>query len=300
MNALFRKNKAAQRTLLAIVLLGASSYAVARMGPNTTRTIPFIGELEQNGAAANGDYLMRFGLFVAPPDANTAQCVVNDNCPNWSEEQLVTVTNGRFSVLLGDSDGDLTDSILSVDVWHLAMAVKPAADPGPFVLLAGSHEIIPQPWAARAANGYNFRVRNTLTVDNGANITGAVTVSGAISAGGNIVSSGNIVGTGVSATNGLSAPSITATTVTVSNYVDTTATFTDSLTVTNGLPITVSGEYGAVTGAATNTTMTSATRSVCFTTRNVFNSACTIYSNGTNWILETWTNSDCKARCISW
>jgi hypothetical protein len=91
-----------------------------------------------------------------------------------------------------------------------------------------------------------------------------------------------------------------------------------SLSVGNGLPLSVSGIYTASQangGAPAATTMTSSTRSACFLTRkythdNMANesvSDCYIRDSGTNW--QLWVNTDlgsgdpdttCEAMCLSW
>ena len=311
-------NRTAEWLAVALVLLGASAYAVARMGPTDARTLPYQGTLEQNGAVANGEYLMRFGLFVTPPDATAAQCVANDDCTLWSEEQLVDVTNGRFSVELGDTVA-ITDQILTNNTLHLGIAVKPAADPGPFTLLDGVQEIVPQPWAARAARANAFRVTGGLTVEGGgaaitgnSTVTGTLGVTGAIS-GQSVVATGNIstvTGNITAATGTITASSANVTT----------------LSVTSGLPIqlpaaTVEFAYNGGGPPSTENTGVPVGRSVCFLTRMSIHDAmldeslaeCLVYEDaapptGTgNWILSV--NSDlgsgdpdveCTARCIRW
>ena len=194
-----RRHKLAENLTVAIVLAGASFYALARMDINDARTLPYQGVLEQGGAAANGDYLMRFGLFVASPTPNELQCVATDTCALWSEEQLVTVVNGRFSVLLGDSDGDLTDAVLGNNALFLGIAVKEASSPDAFSLLDGVQEIAPAPWAARAAAAKDFKVTGALTA-------GSVT-AGDVTAG-SVTTTGNIRNTAASGQLGISADKV--------------------------------------------------------------------------------------------
>jgi hypothetical protein len=223
------------------VLIGGSTFTYARMGTNDSRLIPYSGTLRADGVAANGVYDIRFGLFATDPGA--APACLNSNpttCSPWGEEQQVRVSAGSFAVALGEANA-IIDSDISSNAMYLAMAVKGPNDVDYSHI--GNHEIIPVPWAARAATSTNYEVTGNLTLGGviemgdridfhagfngdydarihatGANtlqIAGAnVTVvpgagggnTGALSTAGNISSGGNI-----SATGDVASGSVTAT-----------------------------------------------------------------------------------------
>ncbi|HEY1101286.1 MAG TPA: hypothetical protein VGF99_20275 [Myxococcota bacterium] len=135
---LFRSRRA-ERLLMLVVLIGVTSFAWARVRTADTRTLPYQGVLERDGAPVSGPVTARFGLFDAP-NANTA-CVATNSCALWSDEYDVDVVDGRFSVLLGEGDEPLTTAILSSSQLFLGVAFK-TADDASFTALAGTQEII--------------------------------------------------------------------------------------------------------------------------------------------------------------
>jgi len=125
------------------VLVGAASFGLARVRTADTRTIPYQGVLERDGAPVTGSVTARFGLFSAA-GANTA-CVASNSCPLWSEEQIIDVVDGRFSVMLGDvGPRRLTSAILQSPELFLGVAFKTADDAG-FTALGGTQEIVGAP-----------------------------------------------------------------------------------------------------------------------------------------------------------
>jgi hypothetical protein len=172
-DAVMNRNRS-NSLVLALVLVGVASFAYARMESAAERTIPYQGVLEQNGAAANGIFAARFGLF--PTDTEDTSCVVTNDCPLWSEEQDIEVVNGRFSVVLGDGDGPttLSDTVLASQSLFLATALKGEQD-AEFTALAGVNEIVPVPHVARAVTADRAALVNANGVNNAAIQGGAVT-----------------------------------------------------------------------------------------------------------------------------
>jgi hypothetical protein len=159
-----------------LLVLGGGLLAFARMGPSDTRLLPYQGRLQTSSVDADGDYDFRFGLFVS--ESADASCVLTNPtaCTVWGEEQLaVPVSAGRFGVKLGESTA-LTDADLAYNTLWLAMAVKGEND-GAFSLLSAKQEILPTPWAARAAAANDYKVTGELTVGQGADVTGGLVVS---------------------------------------------------------------------------------------------------------------------------
>lgn len=160
-----------KRFLLSVLPLVASAQgAFAQMSPADPRTFAYTGTLEVNGGAADGAYDLRFGLFTsADPDTS---CLVGDapSCALWSAQvDGVAVAAGRFTAML---DG-VPDSALAQDRLWLAMAVKEASETA-FVALKGAQEIMPAPWAARAAAAKDYKVTGDLTVAGDVDAAGAV------------------------------------------------------------------------------------------------------------------------------
>ena len=136
------RSRRAERLLTLFVLVGVTSFAWARVRTAETRTLPYQGVLERDGAPVSGPVTARFGLFNAP-NANTA-CVASDSCPLWSDEFDIDVVDGRFSVLLGEGDEPLTSAILSSPQLFLGVAFKTADDTA-FTALTSTQEIIGAP-----------------------------------------------------------------------------------------------------------------------------------------------------------
>jgi hypothetical protein len=173
------------------VLVGGSMFSHARMGISDGRLIPYSGTLRSNGAVANGVYDMRFGLFTTEPTGvGQPACLLTNPaaCSPWGEEQQVTVSSGQFSVELGDSIA-ITDADISADALYLAIAVRGPSDAS--FALVGSHELIPVPWAARAATSTNYEVTNALTVGGTARVTGALTAQSTATVGGALTAQSN-------------------------------------------------------------------------------------------------------------
>jgi hypothetical protein len=178
------------------VLLGGSMFSYARMGTSDARLIPYSGTLRANGAAPSGVYDMRFGLFASEPSGvGEPACLLNDptTCAPWGEEQQVEVSAGQFSVALGEANA-ITDGDLSANALYLSIAVRGPQDSG-FALL-GSHELIPIPWASRAATATNYEVTGALTVGGSATINGQLSATQNANVAGTLgVTGGATVGT---------------------------------------------------------------------------------------------------------
>ena len=136
------RSRLAERLLTLFVLVGVTSFAWARVRTAESRTLPYQGVLERDGAPISGAVTARFGLFNAP-NAITA-CVATNSCPLWSDEVSITVVDGRFSVLLGEGAEPLTSSILSSPQLFLGVAFKTDGDAA-FTALSGTQEIIGAP-----------------------------------------------------------------------------------------------------------------------------------------------------------
>lgn len=142
------------------VLVGVTSFGFARVRTAESRTIPYQGVLERNGAPVTGAVNARFGLFSGA-NANTA-CVATNDCALWSEEQVIDVVDGRFSVMLGDAGPRrLTSAILQSPELFLGVAFK-TDDDATFTALSGTQEIvgapIVQPGAVTASSFANNTV----------------------------------------------------------------------------------------------------------------------------------------------
>lgn len=140
--------------LFGLVLVGVATFAIARVRTANARTLPYQGVLERDGVRITGPVTARFGLFGSA-DADPS-CVAANTCPLWSEEQVIKVVDGTFSVLLGEGGGrPLTSAVLTSPELFLAVAVKAGDDPD-FVALSGVDEIVAapllQPGAATASS----------------------------------------------------------------------------------------------------------------------------------------------------
>lgn len=147
-----------------VVVAGASVFAVAQMGPSDNRRLPYQGYIENGGSPAQtGEYNLRFGLFVT---ANAdASCLATDpnSCPLWGEEQTTTVTEGNFSVVLGESN-PLDNDVINQTALFLGIAVHGPND-SVFTVLDSKQELLAVPFAARAAQAQDYNVVGSLTAD---------------------------------------------------------------------------------------------------------------------------------------
>lgn len=144
--------------------VGVSLLAFAQMEPGETRTFPYHGRLELNGAAASDPHDFRFGLFATA--SADASCLVTGTvgCGIWAEQHDdVELSQGRFGVLLGQAGG-LGDAQLASPRLFLGIAVSGPGDQGAFHLLDSKQEIHPVPWASRAAVAKDYRVTGSLEV----------------------------------------------------------------------------------------------------------------------------------------
>lgn len=167
------------------VLLGGSLFAAARMAPDDTRLIPFQGQLWSGSEPVSGVVALRLGLFQSAVADASCLLATPSNCPVWGEEQLdVEVIAGRFSVVLGGSNA-IDDAVLAQDRLFLAIAVKGTGDDA-FTLLPHKQEILPVPWAARAAAAKDYKVVGALTVGEDAWVNGDLETNGDIETNGSL------------------------------------------------------------------------------------------------------------------
>ena len=168
---------------LMLLLLAASTYATYR------ETLSVYGILKTaDGNYLNGTYSIDFNIFTG----NGAQ--VYDENHNGSQAPRVTVTNGYFSVSLGDTN------VLPVNLFtadhNLAMNVNSAGWLSPTLALRAT------PNAVTATRALDFNVARDL------NVVGNITVGGningdTVTAGGLTVYSGGISsGAGIVSTGG--------------------------------------------------------------------------------------------------
>jgi hypothetical protein len=186
-------HRKAPSVLLGLIVLGGAGYlAHAGMNLNANRKVPYSGYLEMNGAAApSGEYEVNFGLYTSAGGDDSCLTTDPTACGVWGESQTMTVSAGRFSVVLGDGTGDtLNDAVIETDRLYVGMAVKGPADLD-FVLL-GKQEIVPVPLAARAAAANNYKVRGNLTVGGTAAITGDTSITGNTSIDGDLAAAGDV------------------------------------------------------------------------------------------------------------
>lgn len=142
------------------VLVGAASFGFARVRTAESRTIPYQGVLERNGQPVTGEVDARFGLFNVA-NADTA-CVATNSCALWSEEQVIDVVDGRFSVMLGDAGPRrLTSAILQSPELFLGVAFKTDEDAA-FTALSGTQEIVGAPIVQPGAVTPNTFANNTV------------------------------------------------------------------------------------------------------------------------------------------
>lgn len=135
--------------LLALLLVGVATFAIARVRTANLRTLPYRGFLKRDGVRVSGPVIARFGLFGSA-DVDTS-CVVTNTCPLWSEEQVIDVVDGTFSVLLGEGAvRPLTSAMLASPELYVAVAVK-AGDDDAFTALSGVDEIVAAPLLQRGA-----------------------------------------------------------------------------------------------------------------------------------------------------
>ena len=146
---------------LAVNILFAAIQAMADGDPttdNVPKLIPYQGTLEKDGRVVNGDVQMTFRIYDG----------LESEQPSWTEAQSVTVYAGRFSVLLGatttQSSQTLTQIVTNADELYLAVAL--AQEEGE-IQLANRQRFLPAPfalWAMSSASAANFHVGRKLTV----------------------------------------------------------------------------------------------------------------------------------------
>jgi excisionase family DNA binding protein len=173
------------QVLAGIALVAAIGMVVrpsglkAQTATPTSEGIPYHGYLEENGAAFNGRKVFIFCLMHT---SDATSCA-------WTESYTLDVTNGRFSVLLGQAtsldallqDGGSLYLKVSVDTLNGDM---PAGMP---VELAGRQLIGSIPYARRGSPGKDFLVdgklsSNALAVQDSVTVGQSVTVANQVSA----------------------------------------------------------------------------------------------------------------------
>jgi len=165
-----------------LVALCFASTVRADGNPATDNVAPLFsygGMLERDGLAVNADVTMTFKLY----DAAASNTVV------WRETQVVPVSAGRFSVLLGECEGlgatarcpmgddnsavHISDIVRRADDIYLAIDLDAGSGP---VSLQNRKRWVPVPYARLATHAADFEVANKLTVK------GTLAAQGAIEA----------------------------------------------------------------------------------------------------------------------
>lgn len=147
--------------LVATGLLSPLAGAQSGASPSLKHYLPYLGTLEKDGRAFDGELEMTFELFdSASPSA-----------PAWSETQQVQVVDGRFSLLMGQGDGDGVDALVrttqAADELYLKIQVREPG--GELVTMAQSRRFYPLPLALWIASSTGLQVHEH-TVLNGPGI----------------------------------------------------------------------------------------------------------------------------------
>ena len=154
-----------------LLFSAAAAFAVADNNPSTQSVIgsmmivPYDGFLMLDSKPVDGTVRITFELYDEFSGAKAAL---------WTETQTVTAYQGRFSVGLGSSS-PIGDTILDAEQLYLGMTIIETDANGNDVSIAlgGRQAIEAAPYAAWAANSADMKVAGTLSVDEGAQITGA-------------------------------------------------------------------------------------------------------------------------------
>lgn len=173
---------------LSVALLIA---AVARAAPpaDPAAQIPYTGYLQLNAVPANASVQLTVTLY------DQANKIWTDTLPT------VSVTNGRFSVVLGSRSGDpipagyLNGSLGSGKPLQLEIAVGTIGPSGSVVnntVLSPRQTLYAAPYAVASASANHsatdFNVNGALSVGGNTTIGGNTSISGALSVLGNVIS----------------------------------------------------------------------------------------------------------------
>jgi hypothetical protein len=124
------------------------------------------GQLNVNGAPANGSYDVAFSLFATNSGGNAVAGPVTNSATG--------VTNGLFAAIIDFGSGVFTGS----NYW-LQVAVRTNGS-GSFTNLLPRQQILPTPYAIYSANAGSAATANTATTASSANSVSAVNISGTI------------------------------------------------------------------------------------------------------------------------
>jgi hypothetical protein len=122
--------------------LVACLMATTAWADDIPRLVPYQGYLELSGQPVNGTETLLFELLQ------------NGTTTVWSEEQVVTFTEGRFSVFLGESSAEKSGALQNIlarglDLFLKITIRKSSGD----VALDGMQRLAPAPYAMRPAVG---------------------------------------------------------------------------------------------------------------------------------------------------
>ncbi|MFT5433701.1 MAG: hypothetical protein ACI9OJ_004409, partial [Myxococcota bacterium] len=142
---------------LMVVFAGVTMADSNPKTDNTKKYIPYSGVLEFDGQPVTGAREMRFTIY----DGDGAEADVL-----WTEQQAVTVYQGRFEALLGSTtaakEAQLATAVTFADDMQLQVAVKD--NEGVWVEMAQRQRFLPSPFAGVARAAANLTVANILTV----------------------------------------------------------------------------------------------------------------------------------------
>lgn len=147
--------------LLLIISFLVLSHLTA---PAQTTAFNFQGRLNNGGAAANGNYDLRFKLFDAITGGTDLGSIDRLNSP---------VINGVFGTVL--DFGPL--AFQSVGNRFIEISVRPAGSPNAFVILGSRQQILSVPFAFRSVSATNAENAATATTAQNANSLGGVVAS---------------------------------------------------------------------------------------------------------------------------
>jgi hypothetical protein len=166
-------------TFVSLVLLAAST-ASAQMATDDDRLLAYSGYLQDGVGPVSDLVTLRVVLFTSNSTVGGANdCVRDDfgNCGLWREELVdVVVSAGRFSVVLGETVSLIDTDLASNQLW-VALGVKGSADID-FAPLSGRQQLIPVPYASRAAQAKDYKVTGTTFLQGTTNLQGQTNVQG--------------------------------------------------------------------------------------------------------------------------
>jgi hypothetical protein len=129
------------RFLLLAIVFSVLACAMPAFAQNSLFT--YQGRLIENGQPANGNYDMQFHLH----DLSTGGNVIG-----VTNQYLVTVSNGLFTVILAPGEGVFNGATRWLEIAVRTNVNSEVTPPGPFVTLTPRQPITPTPYAVTAAN----------------------------------------------------------------------------------------------------------------------------------------------------